>query len=263
MFYKSFLLKIVPIFLMLFAFPLYGKKIFRSPYVSFDIGNNWVCKSFGVDWVCHHYLYKEAKPSLMLITAKEGKSSDNLNLYTQAFNKNQTASSKKIHTNKISVNRHAWIESLYKNDLLKSMFNRYVATVCCDKTNAKIHIFIGFHAHQENYTKYSNEFLRSIKTLKLASNLSKALEQIRKQTDQQKKDMLSYIERILSESEGNRGIQKNNKNSDLLINLLFLGFILFLAGFLFYFLYYKNKKKTQRSRRTKRKLYKHKQKRHK
>ena len=246
-----FLLKAIPIFVALFSFSLYGK-MFKSSYVRFDIGYDWTCRPFGVDWVCHHFLQKGAKPALMLITAKEGAGSDAVNLYIQAFDQGPGAFSKKIHVRKILVNRQAWIESFYQNNTLQNTFDRHVATVCCNKMQNKIHVLIGFHAHQENYTKYAREFLKSIKSLQLSKNLKEALEQIRKQTKRQQQDMLSYIERILLEAdlEKDTAVQKNKGGWTRLASLLFIGFILTLF---FAFLYYKKTKAKKRKRRRKRK----------
>ena len=248
---QYFLSKAILVFLVLFSSPLYGKK-FKSSYVTFEVGYDWTCKSFGVDWVCHHYLNKGDKPSFMLITAKEGISSDQVNTYVKIFNEEQTASLKKIHVKKILVNRHVWVESFFQNSILDNVFSRYTATVCCDKTKAKIHVLIGFHAHKENYTKYAREFLRAIKSLQLIENMEEILKQIRKQTDQHRRDMLSYIERILLEtdSDENANRRKNKINSDLLFSLLFFGVIFFSLFALIYF--FKNKRKKQKSRRRKR-----------
>ena len=263
--YKYFLSKAILVFLILFSFPLHGK-MFKESYVEFSIGYDWICKSFGVDWVCHHYLQKGVKPALMLITAKEGISSDNLSVYEQAFNEDQTTYSKKIYVKKIMVNRHTWVESFYQDNILNGVVSRYVATVCCEKIRAKIHILVGFHAYKENYEKYSREFLRSIKSLRLGENLQETLEQIRRQTDQQKKDMLSYIEQILFEAdeEDDLPILEDKKHFGILSKLSFFGFILIIFATVFYFFYYKKRKtirkRSSRSRRKRRRQHKHQQK---
>lgn len=249
--YKFLLLK--TIFVALFSFPLYGK-MFRAPYVEFDIKYDWTCKSFGVDWVCHHYFNQGSKPSLILITAKEGNRSDDLNFYIQSFNQEKTPDSKTIHIKKIMINRHTWVESFYQDSIFKNMFSRYVATVCCDETEAKIHILIGFHAHKENYVKYSNEFLKSIKSLRLAKNSKKLLKQIRGQTYKQKKDMMSYVEKVLFDSNLEKDIPlRENKRFFAVLDILFAGFILITAAILFYFFYYKKNRKKRSVRYKRRK----------
>lgn len=241
----SFLLKLTSIFFILFAFPLYGKTKFKAPYVSFDIGKDWICKSFGVDWICHHYIQKGERPALIIITAKEGVTSDNLDMYFQIFNQNQTAFSKRNYTKKISIHRQLWIENFDRNTKT-NLFSRHVVTVCCDKGKEKVHVFIGFYAYEELYTKYANQFLISIKTLRLSTNLRQIIDQIRRQTDQHRKNMASYIENILFETdrEDDMAIRRQGKSFGFLITLFSVFILLCFAG-AFYFFYYRKTKKTK------------------
>ena len=261
MIHRVLFLKIISCLLILFALPSYGNKIFKAPYVNFKIKKSWTCKSFGVDWVCHHYINKKAKPALALITAKEGLSSDNIDMYLSSFSKSSSKEgldSKILYTKKILINHHPWIDSFRKNSISKNVFSRYIVTVCCDNINAKIHILIGFHAHQNNYTKYSDEFLKAIKTLTLSKNLKQTLSRIRAQTDQHKKEKLSYIQKLFLESDAEKDIhiQTNKKLEDYLLWLILILLFAFTSIYLFY--YYKDKKKNRR--RQKRQIYKSKNK---
>lgn len=256
MIYISVFLRIKLLFFVFFCFSSYGK-IFQSSYIEFDISKNWVCKSFGVDWVCHHYIQDGSKPALILITAKEGSPSDRLDLYFQDFSREQPAPSKTIHVKKLMIHNHTWIDSFYKNNILQNMFSRYMTTICCDSIPAKIHILIGFHAHETNYTEYSNEFLRAIKSLSLPEDLKETLRQLRQQTDSQRKDMLSYIEQILFEvdNEESTGSLSNQKRrfSFIGVAVLFGLALLFLLGLYYFFQFYWEK---GRRRRTIRQKYK-------
>ena len=254
----SFLSKAISFSLVLLSFSLYGE-MFKSSYIRFEIGYDWTCQSFGVDWVCHHFLQKGAKPALMLVTAKEGTHSDIADLYIQVFNQEPGIFANTIHVKKFLVNRHPWVESFYKNNILENTLNRHVATVCCDKMQDKIHVLIGFHAHRENYTKYANEFLKSIKSLQLSKNLKETLKQIRKQTKHQQKNMLSYIERILMETDQEQEtVGQNNTTGGWtrLAGLLFVGSIFMLFAIVLAFLYYKKttKKKKKRRKRKRKKV---------
>lgn len=244
--YHISLTKIFSLVLIFFSFSSHGD-MFRAPYVNFDIGYKWTCKSFGVDWVCHHYLNKGAKPALILITAKEGLSSDDLGIYMEAFKIDQINSLKHNRIKKILVNQHVWVEAFHQNSILKNMFSRYTATICCEETKAKIHILIGFHAHKENYTEYSNEFLKSIKSLRLASDLKETLAQIRQQTDQQKQSMLSYIQQILFEPDLEEDIMtpapRHKKTALWLVIGFFILFVIFIFLYVFYFHFFKTKKR--------------------
>ena len=237
--YSFFLSKALLFVLAFFSFSSRGK-IFRAPYVSFDIEYDWICKSFGSDWVCHHYLYKGARPSFMLIAAKKGGNLDNsISHYSQMFKGESTGSLKPIHIKKILVNRHEWMESLYTNHSSIKIFNRYAATICCDSLPLKFHIMAGFYAYEENYTKYANEFLKSIKSLRLVKNIKSALKRIG-QTEKQRQEMLSYIEKILLDSDLEKSARpkKDEKTYTVFISLSALViFILFFS--LFYLFYYK------------------------
>ena len=241
----NFLFKTGSVFLLFFSSPLYGG-VFKAPYVRFNIELKWNCRAFGANWVCHHYFEKGAFPGFILLTAREGQSLDDINLYIQSLSRGQNVFSEKVYSKKIIIHRQAWVEGFYRNSFFPGAFSRYVATVCCDNRNDKIHVLIGFHAHQVNYTKYSSEFLRSIKSLRLSQNLKKTLDLVRGQTKRQNQEMMSYIERILSESD-EEITPELQKSPALLISLLFI--TLFAgAGFLFYFF---RKKKKRRSRRKK------------
>ena len=129
------------------------------------------------------------------------------------------------------------------------MFSRYVSTVCCDDSEAKIHTLIGFHAHEENFTKYSSQFLRAIKTLRLVEDIRETLAKIRNQTGQQKKDMLSYIEKILMEEEDLDNpliTPKQDFYYGLTLIVCLIGIVS--TGFIFY-----RKKKSRRKKRRRRK----------
>ena len=119
---------------------------------------------------------------------------------------------------------------------------------------SKIHILIGFHAHQSNYTKYSEEFLKAIKTLTLSKNLKQTLRRIRSQTDQHKKEKLSYIQKLFLESDVEKDLHRQtNKNlEDYLLWLILI--LLFAFTFIYLFYYYKDKKRNRRKR--KRQIYK-------
>ena len=243
---KFFVLQIIPALLLFFSLSSYGKRRWlETPYVRFDIGENWTCKSFGVSWLCHHYLQKGKNPAIIIATANEGKSLDTPELYIKVF--------KQIHlekgrVQKIKVRRHPWIDSFQKDGFVPNMFSRYVATVCCEKSKEKFHVIVSFYAHKEVYTKYANQFLRSIKSLELSKNVTRALEKIRKHTDQDTRDMMSYLERILYESdiEEAPALENNQRGPGLLTGLLVFGFILLSSAF--YFLYYRKRKGRRREK---------------
>ena len=243
---RFIILKIIPVFLLFFSLSSHGKRRWlETPYVRFDIGENWTCKSFGVNWICYHHFEKGKNPAVIIVMAGEGKSSDIPELYMKVF--------RQIHLEKgriqtIKVHRHPWVESFQRNSFIPNMFSRRVATVCCEKSKEKFHVIVSFYAHKEVYTKYANQFLRSIKSLELSTNVTRALEKIRKHTDQDTRDMMSYLEKILYESDTEEvpALENNQRGPGLLTGLLVFGFILFCS--VFYFLYYRKRKGRRREK---------------
>lgn len=225
-------------------------KNFLAPYVTFHIGDNWSCESFGVDWVCHHYLHDKAIPSLILVMAKEGVPSDNLNFYVNTFPKDQYPFVKIQN-----INGQKWVDTFFKKKytVIKNMFDRYVATVCCDNTQEKIHVFTSFHVHSSNYDKYSNMFLRSIKSLKLVYDMRQALLQIKKQTKQQQKDMNDHISNIWLKNQ-----KQNQKTSFSFLKNKNSQFIFYACGLIFFilvimsFLQHSKKKKIRQKQKRRR-----------
>ncbi len=240
---KRLISKSAFVFLILLSWPLYGEKKFKSSYVSFNIQRKWICKSFGVEWLCHHSLYKGTPTAFMLITARLGGKSDPLSSSGYFFNGAQTVFSHKIRLKNVQVNRHTWTDSFYRISLVDDRRARYASTICCKNMKTKIHISVSFHAHQANYTKYSREFLRAINSLKLSEKIKEVLEKIKQQTQQHREEMISYIEKILFEDERKKERALKEKSSSKPL-LLFVSLALFLLGALAYFLYRKNKPKS-------------------
>ena len=115
----------------------------------------------------------------------------------------------------------------------------------------KIHVLLGFHAHEQNYPQYSSQFLKVIKTLKFIDNVKETLEKIKGQKAQQKKDMLSYIEKILMEEEELE--RPLNTEKDFYFGLTILIFLIcsLLAGWSFWKrkLFRRKKKRRERKRK--------------
>ena len=68
----------------------------------------------------------------------------------------------------------------------------------------KVHILIGFHANETNYSKYHTQFLNSIQSLILPLHLKKTFVHLREQTPQERLEMMAYFANILSEDEDTR-----------------------------------------------------------
>ncbi len=238
-----FLLKISSLFVLLFSCPRQGqaRKLFENSYISFEIGENWTCKSFGVNWVCHHQFQGE-KPALILLMAKIGKSTDNTDMYKRIFTSLRIPARQ---IKKVTIHQQNWMANFSKNSISSNMFSRSLGTVCCDDLSEKVHIFIGFYAHREIYTKYANQFLKAIRSLRLSEKLKDNIDRIRRQTDKQRQEMMSYIDKILNETdlESEMPPQKSNRGVFLITVLVFAVWAGFSFWCLFLFLNYRKKRK--------------------
>ena len=165
----------------------------------FELEDSWECKPFGVNWVCHHYLSPNSRPSFIFTTARLSSGSDSLDF--NRFEKAESSASLVNPAKKVSINRHVWIDSFHENLLYKEVLSRYQRTVCCEDLPEKFQVLVGLHSFKENYPKYANAFLKVIRSLSL---LTDDIEDIRKllkqQTAKQREDMQNHIQDILFES---------------------------------------------------------------
>ena len=237
------------LFLCFFSFASLGK-VFRSPYVMFEIEDSWTCKSFGVNWVCHHYLSSSNKPAFIFTTAQIVSGAEQLEF--DQIEKSESSSSLLSSAKKASINGHVWIDSFHQNILYKNVLSRYERTVCCDDLPKKFQILVGFHAFKEDYPKYTISFLKAIRSLNLlTSNVEEIKRLLKQQTAKQKQDMNSYIQNILFENSSESAPIKKEKPA-LKMTLLVLFGLIFAGGII----YYRKKllKKTLKRRRSRKKV---------
>ena len=242
---------IICVFLILIAFPLYGQRILDIPYVQFEISENWRCKSFGPHWVCDHRFSDAEKPAMIVVTGHLKNTSDTENVYSQMFGNEQLSSATPV-----TINRQTWME-VFENQSggAGSAISRYVGTVCCEKMPEKVYILIRFYASEESYSKYHPQFLRSIRSLKLPSNLRKTFIHLRAQTPEERRDMMIYMANLFSEEDEFDVIENNSKPDFVLWTKFLAGGLLLVFGFLFYIYYKKRKRKKYRRRKRRKKTY--------
>ena len=236
-----FLLKPVFLFfLALFSFTS-SAKIFRSPYVMFEIEDSWSCRAFGVNWVCHHYLKPNSKPAFILTTARMAGRSGRLDF--EKFEKEEFTASLLQPAKKVSIKNHVWIDSLHQGSFYKAVLSRYERTLCCEDLPSQFQVLVGFHAFKEDYPSYAGSFLKVIKSLSLlTSNVEEIRRLIKKQTARQKKDMDNYIQNILFEHSADSFPIKEDRRFTKILSLLL--FCLLVVGGLVYY-----KKRTAKKRR--------------
>ncbi|MBE8221548.1 MAG: hypothetical protein HAW60_02345 [Bdellovibrionales bacterium] len=166
--------KILIIFL-LFSFNVEAK-IFRNSYVSFELKKDWSCKLENTSWVCvNSSKSKGSNTAIIILTAKERGPADSLSLYEAHLKKpvtlkmkSKTKISKILNASQRKINHHLWIDSLHQGSESLNFWTRYLAT-----THGRIAVLVTFSSHKNFYTKYSNEFIKSIQSLRLINQKSK------------------------------------------------------------------------------------------
>ena len=195
----------LPVLFLSLSFASEGK-IFNTSYVSFEIPENWQCKSFGTDWVCHSTLSEKEKEAMIILTAKISGSLDNFDTYLNFLSQpregvtksQQPFQSKVVHAKKIMINNQIWVDGFHQESEIPSYYTRYVVTNCCSNQPQKLAILITYSAHQSHYAKYANDFVKSINSLRVL-NVKKGISEIKELgTGENLGSVSSYMENILN-----------------------------------------------------------------
>lgn len=156
---------------ILLLFSLHGRAaVFSNQYVSFELPPNWTCKNDGTEWICLSQLEKQAKEAIIILTAKEAGPTDSLEAYTTHLNQPRTlpdptgknVPSQKLSVKQRSINGHPWVDGMHLGSEIASYYTRYLATI-----KDRLAIAVTFSAHKSHYTKYSQDFLKSIESLRV------------------------------------------------------------------------------------------------
>ncbi|MCB0421685.1 MAG: hypothetical protein KDD61_11860 [Bdellovibrionales bacterium] len=150
-------------------------KLFRNSYVSFELPSNWNCHLEGTEWLCISKYAKKAKEAMIILTAKEVGPADNIASYMSYLKgarsipgpNGQPIPSKVIHVKERRIANHVWVDGMHTGSEVNAYYSRYLATV-----KDKIAILVTFSAHQKLYTKYSQDFLKAIQSLRVVAGSS-------------------------------------------------------------------------------------------
>ena len=184
--------------------------VFSNSYISFEIPTNWKCKPFDVTWVCHSKLARKQKEAVIIMVAKEAGSLDTLNQY-QSFLRNprdvrekgtkRVLKSKVIHVKQKLINSQPWVDGFHKGSEVPHYFTRYLVTKCCDNSNLKLGILVTLSAQVSHYTKYANEFLKVINSLRVM-DINKTLREMKALGKGENMGSMSkYIEEVMAGAE--------------------------------------------------------------
>lgn len=148
-------------------------KRFRNAYVSFELPPNWNCKLEGSEWVCENDFSGKTKEAIIILTAKEVGPTDTLAAYLAHLQTPRTivgrggtpTKSQVIHVKERMISNQMWIDGMHLGSEVGPYFTRYLATI-----KDKISILITFSAHKEHFTKYSNDFIKAVESLKVVAS---------------------------------------------------------------------------------------------
>lgn len=193
---------------------LSSAETFNTSYVSFEIPHNWTCISEGVNWLCFNKNKKVSREAVIILTAKEIGAQDNLPEYLRYLKQKKSYKSKKgksitskvFHSKQRTIDQHAWVDGLHLESEIPNYYTRYLVS-----SKKNLAVLVTYSTHQKLWKKYSNDFNKSIQSLRLLS-VDEALKKLR---DRQNKgggrSIRDYLEGIIGDSEADFEDGKSKK----------------------------------------------------
>lgn len=170
-------------------------KVFRNSYVSFELPNKWDCYLDNTAWICRYAISKKCqgkgsasksckaqrkktKEAIIILAAKEVGPKDSYKEYYNHLKtprpivtkKGKRSKSKIIHVKPSTIQRHKWVDGMHLSSEIPHYYTRYLATL-----KGNIAVLVTFSAHKLFYTKYSAEFFRAIKSLRVLATKSQTI----------------------------------------------------------------------------------------
>jgi len=153
--------------------PAAHAKVFRNAYIAFEMPESWKCNLEVTEWVCRADQGNEAKEAIIILTAKEVGPTDSYPLYENHLNKPVPLQSKSgvVDSNivykakTVNINDQTWVDGLHLGSEVPNYFTRYLATI-----KQKIAILVTLSAHKNYYTRYSQEFFKTVMSLKVVAS---------------------------------------------------------------------------------------------
>ena len=145
-------------------------KTFTNAYISFELPDKWDCALDQTEWVCRPIAADQSQQAIIILTAKEVGPSDSLPAYEQHLKTPRQITSRTgtmIMSEILTVEQkkiadQPWVDGFHKSSEVPNYLTRYLAT-----TKDKIAVLITFSAHTLYYSKYSQDFLRAIGSLRV------------------------------------------------------------------------------------------------
>lgn len=155
--------------------PFAHAKKFRNSYIEFELPPRWTCQSEHTEWICRNSIIKKElkKQAVIIFTAKEVGVEDTIANYKEHLNKvkmiqgpkGKPLSSTVKNVKETKINGQIWVDGFHLNSEVPLYFTRYLATI-----KQSIAVLVTFSAHQRYYTKYVNDFAKSIRSLRIIAS---------------------------------------------------------------------------------------------
>ena len=187
--------------------PLSWTATFRTDYVSLEIPSNWKCqKMLSITHVCHNKDKKKSKEFVIILTAKEVGSQDNLSEYEGYLKqrkipqvrkpKEKVEPSKVINVSKRNISSHPWVDGFHMGSEFQKYYTRYLVS-----TEKKVAVLVTYTVHQQKWKQYSSFILKSIQSLKILS-MESTLRKIRASNPEQESEKLAnYLAGIFGDGD--------------------------------------------------------------
>jgi hypothetical protein len=146
-------------------------RTFKNAYISFEMQDNWKCNLEQTEWVCRADDPQESKEAVIILTAKENGPTDTFPIYETHMNSSINTISKagialsstvKYKAQTLKINDQPWLDGLHGDSEVQNYLTRYVATI-----KDQIAILVTFSAHNKLYAKYSPNFDKTIRSLRV------------------------------------------------------------------------------------------------
>ena len=156
---------------LLLLLPCVGfAKKFQNAYLSFDLPPNWNCTMEQTEWICISQYSQRSKEAMIILTAKQVGPTDSFDRYNSKLKTIRTlpnakglpTQSKVIHVKNSQIANHPWVDGMQLGSEVPSYYTRYLGTI-----KDGVAILVTFSAHKAHYTKYSNDFLKAISSLRV------------------------------------------------------------------------------------------------
>ena len=232
-------------------------KLFRNKYISFQLPNKWACYLDNTAWICRHALSKKCqgkgssskecqtqrkktKEAIIILAAKEVGPKDTFKEYITHLKtprpivtkKGRRSKSQIKHVKRVKIQGHGWIDGMHLSSEIPHYFTRYLATI-----KGNIAVLVTFSAHKLYYTKYSADFYKAIKSLRVLATKSQTIAKRELHTG---KGILgdnigAHLDAALDDANEDYDMDGTQGNSDFEFYLMLGAILMALAGVVVWF----------------------------